>query len=389
MHILIAPDSFKNSLTAKQVAHSIAAGWHKVFPDDPAELCPLADGGEGTVQSLADATGGRLVRVQVQDPLLRPVDSFFGILGDGTTAVIEMAAASGIELLKPGELSPLETSTYGTGQLMLKALEMGCRRMIIGIGGSATNDGGTGMARALGVIFTDKQGKPLAPGGGSLGELAHIRMSNVHPGLSKCEIIIAADVTTPLADAARIYGPQKGASPSQVAILENNLIHFGKILQKTFGKNIADQAGAGAAGGLGAGLIAFAGAQMQPGFEVVRQLVRLDEKIKEADLVITGEGKTDAQTQYGKTPFGVAQVAKKYNKPVISLAGTLGDDYQELYQKGFDAIFSITDRPMPLSEAISDAAILLEDAAERIARMLLLSQKYFGAQDESRLTPGE
>jgi glycerate kinase len=230
MYVLIAPDSFKNSLTAKQAAQSIAAGWRKVFPDALIELCPVADGGEGTVQSLIDATGGRLVRVQVQDALLRPIDSFFGILGDGTTAVIEMAAASGIELLKNEELAPLITSTYGTGQLMLKALEMGCRRMIIGIGGSATVDGGMGMASALGVEFTDDQGKPLKPGGGSLGALAQINMDDVHPGLANCEIIIAADVTTSLYDAARIYGPQKGASPQEVQQLEKNLTHYADIL---------------------------------------------------------------------------------------------------------------------------------------------------------------
>lgn len=388
MHLLIAPDSFKNSLTAKQAAQSIAAGWRKVFPNALIELCPVADGGEGTVQSLIDATGGRLVRVQVQDALLRPIDSLFGVLGDGTTAVIEMAAASGIELLKTEELAPLKTSTYGTGQLMLKALEMGCRRMIIGIGGSATIDGGTGMASALGVEFTDDHRKPLKPGGGLLGKLAHINIDRVHPGLAECEIIIAADVTTPLHDAARIYGPQKGASPQEVQQLEKNLAHYGDILQKTFGRNIATEAGAGAAGGLGAGLLAFAGARMQPGFGVVRQTVGLDEKINKADLVITGEGKTDAQTQYGKTPFGVAQVAKKYNKPVVLLAGTLGDDYQELYQKGFDVIFPITDKPMSLSQAISDAAILLEDAVGRIARMLLLSQKYFGARDATSQEQG-
>ncbi|MDD3132945.1 MAG: glycerate kinase, partial [Bacteroidales bacterium] len=196
MYVLIAPDSFKNSLTAKQAAQSIATGWRRVFPDAHTELCPLADGGEGTVQSLVDATGGRLVHVQVQDPLLRPIASFFGILGDGTTAVIEMAAASGIELLKNEELAPLKTSTYGTGQLMLKALEMGCRHMIIGIGGSATVDGGMGMANALGIEFTDHQGKPLTAGGGSLDALAQINMDDVHPALASCEIIIAADVTT-------------------------------------------------------------------------------------------------------------------------------------------------------------------------------------------------
>ncbi|HZK08772.1 MAG TPA: glycerate kinase [Bacteroidales bacterium] len=384
MRVLIATDSFKNSLTAKQAAQSIAAGWRKIFADAQIELCPVADGGEGTVQSLIDATGGRMVRLLVKDPLLRPVDSFFGILGDGTTAVIEMAASSGIELLKPEELSPLETSTFGTGQLMLKALEMGCRRMIIGIGGSATIDGGVGMAVALGAEFTDGQGKPLAPGGGSLGNLVHINIGELNPGLANCEIIVAADVTTPLHDAVRIYGPQKGASPQQVKQLEKNLAHYGDILHKTFGRNIAAETGSGAAGGLGAGLLAFAGARMMAGFEVVRETVGLDEKISKADLVITGEGKTDAQTQYGKTPFGVAQVAKKYNKSVISFAGALGADYQVLYQQGFDVIFPITDKPMPLSQSISDAAMLLEDAAERIARMLLLSQRYFGAQDAGR-----
>lgn len=373
MKILIAPDSFKHSLTAKEVAEHLAKGILRIFPEAEIFQVPVADGGEGTVQSLVDATGGEIFNVNVHDPLKRKRESFFGMLGDGTTAVIEMAAASGIELLDDEELNPMEATSYGTGELMKNALEKGCRKMIIGIGGSATNDGGAGMAQALGVKFLDADGKELKPGGGALSQLKSIDVSGLDTRLNDCEVIVAADVSNTLTGedgATRVYAPQKGASRDEVETLEKNLQHYAAIIRKHLKKDIEDVPGSGAAGGLGAGLMVFAGATIQKGFDVVKQTVDLEKKIRDVDLVITGEGKIDRQTQFGKTPYGVAALAKKYQKPVIAFAGMLGEKHKELYQHGFDVIFPITDKPMTLKEAITNAGSLLSDAAERMARMM-------------------
>lgn len=378
MRIVIAPDSFKHSLSARRVAESISEGIQNVLPEAETILVPVADGGEGTVQSLVDATGGRIEKLKVHDPLMRRIDSFFGILGDGKTAVIEMAAASGIELLDDDELDPMAASTRGTGELMKIALDMGCKKMIIGIGGSATNDGGLGMAKALGVKFRDAGGKDVGEGGGALADISEIDDSGLDERLKRCEVLVAADVTNPLtgeSGAAQIYGPQKGADSEQVKILDNNLAHYGQLLQATYRKDLASMKGAGAAGGLGAGLMAFAGARIRLGFDIVAEVAELEKKIIGADLVITGEGKIDHQTQFGKTPHGVASIAKKFNKPVVAFAGTLGGDYEMLYKKGFDVIMSITIKPMPLREALEKAGPLLRQAAERLARMYLVSLK--------------
>ena len=378
MRIVIAPDSFKHSLTARRVAESISEGIQRVLPKAETILVPVADGGEGTVQSLVDATGGRIEKLKVHDPLMREVVSFLGILGDGKTAVIEMAAASGIELLDDDELDPMVASTYGTGEMMKKALDLDCNKMIIGIGGSATNDGGLGMAKALGVKFRDAGGKDVGEGGGVLADIAEIDDSKLDERLKHCEVLVAADVTNPLTGekgAAQIYGQQKGADEDQVKILDNNLARFGQLLHATYRKDFASMEGAGAAGGLGAGLMAFAGANIRPGFSIVEEVTGLEEKIIGADLVITGEGKIDHQTQFGKTPYGVASIAKKYNKPVVAFAGTLGEDYETLYKKGFDVIMPITSKPMPLREALEKAGPLLRQAAERLARIYLVSLK--------------
>lgn len=378
MQIVIAPDSFKHSLSAKEAAQSIARGIRNVMPDVETTLVPVADGGEGTVHSLVDATGGRIEKLQVHDPLMRKINSFFGVLGDGKTAVIEMAAASGIELLSDKELDPMKASTFGTGELMKKALDLGCNKIIIGIGGSATNDGGMGMARALGVKFADENGDDVGEGGGALGNVATIDDSKIDERLMHCEVVIAADVTNPLTGqngAAYVYGPQKGASEKQVLLLDKNLAQYGILLYGKYRKDIAMMEGSGAAGGLGAGLLAFAGARLRHGFDIVEEITGLEEKIIGCDLVITGEGKIDHQTQFGKTPFGVASLAKKYNKPVIAFAGTLGEQYHELYDKGFDVIFPVTEKPVSLKEALNQAETLLTRAAERMARMLLVSKK--------------
>jgi glycerate 2-kinase len=376
MRIVIAPDSFKHSLSARAAAQSISAGILSILPGTEIISVPVADGGEGTMQSLVDATSGIIHKVQVHDPLMRKIMSSFGILGDEKTAIIEMATASGLELLEEKELDVMSASTFGTGELISSAMDMGCRRIIVAIGGSATNDGGVGMARALGIKFLDESGTETGEGGGELNRLAFIDDTNADERLKECEFLVAADVTNPLTGkngATRVYAPQKGATAIQVDILEKNLTHFAEVLKKYHGKDIASIPGAGAAGGLGAGLMAFAGAKIHSGFGLVNEITQLESKIKNADLVITGEGKIDHQTQYGKTPFGVATLAKKYNKPLIAFAGSLGEKHEELYKKGFDVIFPIAEKPQPLEDALKNAATLLQQAAERMARMYLVS----------------
>lgn len=375
MKILIAPDSFKHSLTAKKVADFLAEGILRVFPDTEILKVPVADGGEGTVQALVDATGGRIVKTRVHDPLMRMIESRFGILGDGKTAVIEMAAASGLELLEDHELDPMSATTFGTGELMKKALDEGVEKMIIGIGGSATNDGGTGMAAALGAKFLDKNGNEVKPGGGEIGKIETIDLYHLDERLKHCRVTVAADVTNPLTGvdgAAKVYAAQKGAGREQVQQLEENMKHFAGIIRKELSKQIENTPGAGAAGGLGAGLMVFAGADIDPGFDVVKHTVQLEEKMKDVNLVITGEGRIDRQTQFGKTPHGVAMLAKKYNLPVIAFAGTLGERYKEMYDKGLDAIFPIADKPMDLKTSLKQAGPLLADAAERMSRIIRL-----------------
>lgn len=373
MKILIAPDSFKESLSAVEVAKSIEQGILSYIPEAECIKIPLADGGEGTVDAILNATGGRKINARVKDPLMRDIESFWGLLSDGKTGIIEMASASGLELLKPEERNPLITSTYGTGQLIEAALNEGCRRVIIGIGGSATNDGGAGMAKALGAKLIDLNGLGISHGGGALGDLKSINLSGFNNKVLGCEFIIATDVNNQLCGpegASYIYGPQKGASPEMVLELDKNLLHYGKKLEHTFGRPIISASGAGAAGGLGAGLIAYCNAEIKNGFDIISKIVHLEEEIKTSDLVITGEGKLDRQTKFGKVPFGVAQLAQKYNKPVIGIAGTLGEGYQELYSFGFQSIFSIAEGPRSLEWAMKNAKQLIYNASERIIRLV-------------------
>ncbi|MGE5632857.1 MAG: glycerate kinase [Caulobacteraceae bacterium] len=378
MKIVIAPDSYKGSLTAKEVADCIEKGIRKVFEFADVVSVPMADGGEGTVRSLVDSTGGRIVSVKVKGPLLEEVDAFYGILGDGITAVIEMAAASGLPLLKAEDRNPMKTTTYGTGELIMNALNMGCRKIIIGIGGSATNDGGAGMIMALGAKLLDKAGKDIGYGGESLERLATIDVGGLDKRLESCKIVAACDVDNPLCGprgASHVFGPQKGADAKMVEILDKNLEHYAKVIEKQIGISIKDYPGAGAAGGLGGGLLAFLNAELRRGIDIVVEATGLEEKLKGADLVITGEGMMDYQTQYGKTPFGVAQAAKKYNVPVIAIVGGIGKKAEVLYDMGIDSIFSIADRPMKLEEAISDGAELVEKTSERIMRILKIKFK--------------
>ena len=376
MKIIIAPDSFKGSLSALEVCENIEKGIRVVF--DKAEIVsvPMADGGEGTVQSLVDATGGKLINLKVKDPLMRSIDAFYGILGDDSTAVIEMAAASGITLLSKEERNPMITTTYGTGQIIKHALDMGCRNFIIGIGGSATNDGGAGMLHALGVKLLDENGYEIGFGGGNLDKLQTIDLSEIDNRIKQCNIVAACDVDNPLCGetgASYIFGPQKGADREMIITLDKNLSHYADMVEKYLGISIKDYPGAGAAGGLGGGLLAFLNAKLRPGINIVIETTALEAKLKDADLVITGEGMIDYQTQYGKTPYGVAKLAKKYNIPVIAIAGGIGRDAEELYSKGFDSIFSIVDKPMELEESMENSDLLLRKTAERIMRVLKIN----------------
>lgn len=373
MRIVIAPDSFKGSLTAAEVAVSIEKGIKKVFKNAEIIKIPMADGGEGTVQSLVDFTNGKIVNLKVKGPLLEETEAFYGILGDENTAVIEMAAASGLPLLTKEQRNPLKTTTFGTGELIKDALNRGIKNFIIGIGGSATNDGGAGMLQALGVRLLDESGSDIGFGGESLERLHKIDLSDMDERIKLCSITAACDVDNPLCGergASYVFGPQKGADGEMIKILDGNLEHYADVIEKQLGISVKDYPGAGAAGGLGAALLAFLNATLKKGINIVMETVKLEEKIKGADLVITGEGMIDYQTQFGKTPYGVASMAKKYDIPVIAVAGSIGKNAEELYDKGFNSIFSIVDKPMTLEEAIDNADILLQKTAERIMRVI-------------------
>ena len=372
MRVVIAPDSFKGSLSSNQAAAAVERGILKAAAKAARKLeitkIPIADGGEGTVEAIVTGAGGEIIPARVLDPLGRELDSFFGILPD-RTGVIEMAAASGLSLIKPEERNPLVTTSYGTGQLIKKALEAGCTRLIIGLGGSATNDGGVGMAQALGGVFLDRNQQPIRFGGGELGKIEKINVSGVDPKVVGTTVIVASDVKNILCGpdgASAVYGPQKGATPEMVAVLDRNLGHLAEKVKAELGKDIALIPGAGAAGGLGGGLMAFLNAKIRPGIEIVMELTGFREKIREADLIFTGEGATDFQTMFGKVPYGVAQVAGEYGKPVICISGTLGNGYQKLYDAGIKAFFSIVNRPMTLAEAMERGGELLETTAENV-----------------------
>lgn len=378
MKIVIAPDSFKGSITALRAADAIEIGLRRVFPNVEIEKIPMADGGEGTVQSLVDATGGEIITEQVLNPLGVEIDAGYGALGDGITAVIEMAAASGLTLVPPDKRNPLVTTTYGTGQLIKAALNRGCRKLIIGIGGSATNDGGAGMAQALGAKLLAASGKQVEWGGGGLGNLETIDISGLDPRLAETETIVACDVNNPLTGeqgASRVYGHQKGATHEMIELLDTNLAHFDKILQRGLGKSVGNIPGAGAAGGLGAGLLAFLDSTLKSGVEIVMEATKLEQIIEGANLVITGEGQINFQTVFGKTPVGVAALAKTRNIPVIAIAGSISTDADGIYGAGIDAVIDIVPEPMTLDDAIKNAAALIADAAERAGRMVAVGLK--------------
>ncbi|MDE3839151.1 glycerate kinase [Bacillus methanolicus] len=377
MKVVIAPDSFKESLTAIQVAESIEKGFRTIFPDADIVKIPMADGGEGTVKSLVDATNGTIVEKTVTGPLGEPVQAFFGLLGNGKTAVIEMAAASGLHLVPANKRNPLVTSTRGTGELISAALDEDVEKIIIGIGGSATNDGGAGMARAIGAKFLDEKGNQISEGGGSLDQLASIDVSGMDPRLKLVKIEVACDVDNPLTGekgASAIFGPQKGATPEMVRQLDKNLKHYARIIEKDLGKSIAKVPGSGAAGGLGGGLLAFLSAELKRGIDILIEATNFHEHVKDASLVITGEGKIDSQTISGKTPIGVAKTAKKYGVPVIAIAGNIASDSEIVREHGIDAVFSIVPGVIPLSDAFEHAAEYVERAAANIASLIKIAK---------------
>jgi len=373
MKIVIASDKYKGSLSALQVCKIIEKAIKKIDPAIKTIVSPMADGGEGTVETLVESMGGEIISLEVTGPLGEKVKAGFGMLNDGT-AIIEMASASGYVLVPEDRRNPLETTTYGTGELIKKALEMGSKKIIIGIGGSATNDGGMGMAQALGYEFLGKDGKVLGFGGKQLEELAGIRTDNINSLLKGAAVEAACDVDNPLygkKGAAYVYGPQKGADPAMVERLDKGLKNFAGIVRQELGKDIASIPGAGAAGGLGAGLVAFAGTELKLGTDIVIDITGLEKKIKDADLVISGEGTMDGQTYYGKSAYGVARLASVYGIPTITINGSVLASRDKLDKNNsslFSGNFSIINRPMSLGEAIENAEKLLEDAAGEIIR---------------------
>jgi len=375
MKFVLAPDSFKESMTAKNAALAMERGIQKVFPDADCVIVPMADGGEGTVESLVSMTNGEIIRTEVLGPLGERIVAEYGLLGEGETAVIEMASASGLELIKPEDRNPLLTTTYGTGQLIKHALDKGVSRFLIGIGGSATNDGGAGMLQALGVSFKDENGDELSFGGGALGRLHTIDVSGIDERIQEVKIDVACDVTNPLVGengASAIFGPQKGATPEVVKVLDQNLAHYAEVMKAQLGKEIAHVEGAGAAGGLGAGLMAFLNAQLKKGVDLVIEYTGLEESVQGADYVFTGEGSIDGQTLFGKTPYGVAKIAEKYSIPVIAFAGRIGTGVEPLYEHGFTAIISILTGVTSLEDALEAGEANIEFAAENICRVLKL-----------------
>ncbi len=377
MNIIVAPDSFKGSLTALQAADAITQGVRDVMPDAEIVAIPLADGGEGTVEALVLATKGRILRAEVSGPLGEPVEASFGILGDDVTGVVEMAQAAGLYLVPAERRNPLVATTYGVGELMRAALDLGCRRLIVGLGGSATSDGGAGMAQALGVRLLTEDGGELKRGAAALMSLDRIDLSGRDQRLEEVTIYAASDVTNPLCGpegAAAVYGPQKGASPQMVQMLDRALAHLARIVERDLETEVRELAGAGAAGGLGAGLVAFCGAQIRSGASLVLQLLNFEEHLESADLVLTGEGRLDRQIEFGKALSGVAMLAEKHGVPVVAFTGDLAEDEDKLAERGIHAVVPITSGPTDEETAIAHAGDLLQAAAERAMRLLKMGR---------------
>lgn len=377
MKIVIAPDSYKESLSALEVATAIEQGFREIWPDADYVKIPVADGGEGTVEAMVEATAGRIVHVKVTGPLGKSVDAFYGLSGDERSAFIEMAAASGLERVPPGLRDPLKTTSWGTGELIRHALDAGVKHIIIGLGGSATNDGGAGMMQALGARLLDSQQNEIAPGGAALEALAQIDISQLDTRLAECRIDVACDVTNPLTGnegASAVFGPQKGATPAMISRLDKALAHYAQLIARDLDVDVFELAGGGAAGGMGAALYAFCGAELRSGIEIVTDALHLDACVIDADLVVTGEGRIDSQTIHGKVPVGVASIAKRYNKPVVGIAGSLTADVGVVHQHGIDAVFSVIYNICTLDDALKNAAENVRMTARNVAATIRLGQ---------------
>ena len=372
MHILFCPDSYKEALSAEKAAEAMARGARKALQQADIVCCPLADGGEGSLEALIAATGAMRMTTQVQDALGRPVNASWGWLETQRTAYIELAEASGLQQLSLAERDALTTSTYGVGELLLAALDQGAEKVLLLLGGSATNDAGAGMLCALGARLLDTQGDPLPPGGAALTRLATLDLSGLDKRLAGLTVDAAVDVDNPLLGpqgASAIFGPQKGASPDQIEVLDKALAHFADVSAERLGSDLRTLPGAGAAGGIGFAACAFLGATLKPGIELIMDQAGMSQHLAWADLVITGEGRLDGQSMAGKTPIGVARAAKQAGKPTIVLAGSLGDGWQAAYQQGVTAAFALADGPMNLADAMARTASLLEDRCESLLRL--------------------
>ena len=375
MKFILAPDSFKESMTAKEACISMENGIRKVFKDATCIHVPMADGGEGTVDALIESTNGNIHEVEVTAPLGNKVKAKFGILGDGKTAVIEIAEVSGIHLVKLEDRNPLLTTTFGTGELIKHALDMNIERIIIGLGGSATNDGGAGMLQALGASFKGSDGKEIALGGGALKDLCTIDLSGFDKRIYDVKIEVACDVKNPLTGekgASFVFGAQKGGNKETLEVLDSNLKHYAEVVKRDMGKEIDKVEGVGAAGGLGSALIGFCNGKLESGIDLVIKYSNLEEKVKGADYVFTGEGSIDFQTKFGKTPIGVAKIAKKYNIPVIAFGGRIGEGIDELYSLGIDSVIGITPGVISLDEALNKGKENLEISTENVVRIINL-----------------
>ena len=375
LKFVLAPDSFKDSASAIEICVAMEEGIRRVFPDSDVLHVPMADGGEGSTEAIVNATGGKFIQKTVQGPLGEQVEATIGIHGDGETAVIEMATASGIQLVNPADRNPYYTTTYGTGELIRYCLDQGITSIILCIGGSATNDGGVGMAQALGYQFKDKDGHEIKQGGIHLRDIVSIDSSNVHKNLMACEIRIASDVNNPLIGpegASAVFGPQKGATPEMVQELDAALSNLDQVIQKSLNKSVGEIPGAGAAGGLGGGLLAFTNATLQRGVDLIVEATNLKEKLADADYCFTGEGQIDFQTKYGKTPYGVLEAAKAVDADmtVIAVCGSVGDGIEELYKIGFDGIFGTIASMADYETIIKDTTLNVARVSEAVARLI-------------------